>query len=129
GGERAVSTEGFASDPLFSSNGKRIYYLVRRGPPLSPKEMYTADLEGGGTEPLVRGFSIDRYDVSRDGNEIFFATSERDEKSQLWLAPADRLSAPRQVASSGEDDPFFGPEGDLLFRMPEGGANYLFRMN
>ena len=50
-------------------------------------------------------------------------------RSNLWIAPTSRRSAPRQFSSAFvEDQPFFLPDGDLLFRVIEGGSNFIYRM-
>jgi hypothetical protein len=86
------------------------------------------DIASGKSEPVVQGFSITSYDVSYDGQEAVFATQPSGRPSQLWLASCARAFAPRMLASSGEDRPFFGPHNDVTFRMSEGQSNYLFRM-
>jgi DNA-binding winged helix-turn-helix (wHTH) protein/Tol biopolymer transport system component len=128
-GEHPISSEGYVSNPSFAADGSRLYYLVQRHSPSSPKELWIADLKAARSEPALPGFSMESYDVSPDGKEVVFTTRLGDRNPQVWLAPLHRRSPPRQVASSGEDDPHFGPSGELLVRMAEGGANYLFRLN
>jgi hypothetical protein len=50
-------------------------------------------------------------------------------KSEIWLAGLDGRSPPVRIASDGEDSPFFGVDGQILFRQSDGQANYLLRMN
>jgi len=73
---------------------------------------------------------MDDFDVSRDGKQVAFAIADKSGLSNLWVAPTDHRSSPRQIVSSAiEDDPNFLPDGDLLFRATEGGTNFLYRMH
>jgi DNA-binding winged helix-turn-helix (wHTH) protein/Tol biopolymer transport system component len=134
-GEHAISTEGYAATteetdtPVsFSADGKRLYYLLRRDSPASPTELWRADLDSGKSEVAVPGFSIRAYDISSDEKEVVFSTQPAGQASQLWLAPLDRRAPPRKIAGTGEADPHFGPDGQVLFRLTDGKQHYLARM-
>ena len=86
-------------------------------------------VDSGKSEAVFPGISMFAYDVSPDDKQVVYATAGRDGKSQLWLAPIDRSSAPRQIGHSGETTPYFGPRGKILFQMAEGNLNYLEQMN
>jgi DNA-binding winged helix-turn-helix (wHTH) protein/Tol biopolymer transport system component len=128
-GERTVSTEGDASFPRFSEDGRRIYYKLRRQSKGAENELWTTDLSSGKSVCVLPGFSIEKYDVSGDGREVVFADKQPGSESRIWLASTDRLTPPVQLASDGDDSPLFGPDGTLLFRRSENGKNYVFRMN
>jgi Tol biopolymer transport system component len=128
-GDHLISSEGYASIPAFSRDGRRVYYLLRRQSPGSPQELWAIDLASGRSEPVVSGFSVDSYDVSPDGENVVFSTTTSAGSSEIWLAPCDHSSGPRRLASSGEQTPVFGPDNDLIFVAAEAGKNYLFRMN
>jgi DNA-binding winged helix-turn-helix (wHTH) protein/Tol biopolymer transport system component len=134
-GEHAVSTEGYAADsdetqkPLsFSADGKRLYYLLRHDSPAAPTELWRADLDSGKSEVAVPGFSIRAYDISSDEKDVVFSTQPVGQASQLWLAPLDRHAPPRRIAATGEADPHFGPDDQVLFRLTDGKQHYLARM-
>ncbi|HUS05042.1 MAG TPA: winged helix-turn-helix domain-containing protein, partial [Bryobacteraceae bacterium] len=134
-GERSISSEGYAiSEPgwsssvRFSSDGKALFYLMRRDSPASPSELWRTDLGSGKSERTLPGFSITEYDITSDGKQVVFSTQPSGKASQLWLAALDRSSPPKLIASSGESSPYFGPEGQIVFQMREGNANYLARM-
>jgi len=133
-GDHVVATEGYAATresawpPAFSSDGKHLYYVLRRDSPESAAELWRADVASGKSEVVVPGVSIREYDVSSDEKEVVFSTSPAGQASQLWLAPLDRSAPPRRIASSGEDSPHFGPDGSVLFQFTEGKANYLAKM-
>jgi dipeptidyl aminopeptidase/acylaminoacyl peptidase len=134
-GDHAVSTEGYAADPdetnkplSFSADGKRLYYLLRHDSPAAPTELWRADLDSGKSEVAVPGFSIRAYDISSDEREVVFSTQPAGQASQLWLALLDRHAPPRRIAATGEADPHFGPDDQVLFRLTDGKQHYLARM-
>lgn len=128
--DRNVASEGgFFSYPSFSSNGKHLYYLLRRQSPGSASELWRTNLHSGQKEIVVSGFSIREYDISSDEKEVAFRTQPSGGLSQLWLARLDRSSAPQCIAASGEAAPRFGPHGEVLFRLKDGKTNYMGRMN
>lgn len=129
GGDHRLTSNGVAGSPKFSGDGKRVFYLLRRSAPDSQTELWAADLATGKSERLVSGRRITTFDVSPDGSEAVLAVAAAPAKSELWLAPLDGRSQPVRIASDGEDFPFFGAGGQILFLKSDGKANYLYRMN
>src|SRR5205085_6748936 len=72
-GDHSVSTEGYAAGPSFSSDGKRIYYLLRHDSPAAPAELWRADLDSGKSEVVVPAVSIRGYDIADDEREVVFS--------------------------------------------------------
>jgi hypothetical protein len=69
------------------------------------------------------------YSISRDGKLVAYAANDASGRSSLWIAPTSRRSSPVHIVSAAvEDSPFFLPDGDLIFRAIEGGANFVYRM-
>jgi DNA-binding winged helix-turn-helix (wHTH) protein/Tol biopolymer transport system component len=128
-GERQISSVGSASLPIFSKDGSRVFYLLRRNPPDSDNELWTADLGTGQSERLVSGFDITSYDVADNQAEAVLGVKPAQGKSQIWLVSLERRASPVRIASNGEDAPYFGSDGQILMRVSDGQANYLFRMN
>jgi eukaryotic-like serine/threonine-protein kinase len=128
-GEHSVTSVGNASMPRFSADGKRLYYVLRRGSVESGDEFWVADVDSGKSERLLTGFSMLSYDISNDSAEALFATTTSGGTSEIWLAALDGRSAPRRIARGREDSPFFGPHGQVLLRVSEGRTSYLYRMN
>jgi WD40-like Beta Propeller Repeat len=126
-GDRALSSQGYAegTPPVFSSDGKHLYYLLRRDSPASPAELWRADLPSGKSEVVVPGVSIREYDFRRDEKEVVFSTQPAGQPSQLWIAPLDRSAPPRRITAGGESNPRFGPNNEVLFRLTDGTAYYL----
>lgn len=128
-GDHLVQSEGYASRVSFSRDGRFLYYLLVRSSDEPNRELWVTDLAAGHSEPVVQGFPITGYDVSSDGKLVVFATQPSQGASQLWVASRERTSGPRMLASSGENNPAFGVGSTVVFRMSEGGKNYLFKMN
>ena len=126
-GDRALSSQGYAeaTPPVFSSDGKHLYYVLRRDSPKSPAELWRTDLASGKSEVVVPGVSILGYDISRDEKEVVFWNRPAGQLSQLWIAPLDRSSPPRRITTGGETDPHFGPGNEVFFRLTDGTAYYL----
>jgi hypothetical protein len=137
-GERQLSSEGhvptvhgfglFGTIPRFTADGRRLFHL-RSDSRESAIELWQTDLGSGKSEKALQGFSILEYDISPDGKEAVFSTESVGRPSQLWLAFLDRSLPPRLIASTGEDSPHFGADGQIMFRMPEDNTHYLARIN
>ncbi|HET8550146.1 MAG TPA: winged helix-turn-helix domain-containing protein [Bryobacteraceae bacterium] len=128
-GDRPITSAGNASIPRFSTDGKHLYYVLRRGSAESGNELWMAQVDSGKSERLLAGFSIMSYDISSDSKQAVFATARPGGTSEIWLAAVDGRSAPRRIAQGREDSPFFGPDGQVLLRVSEGRSNYLYRVN
>ena len=55
GGDRQISLEGYAFEPKFTPDGKRLLYNVRKG---ASSELWVAELDSGRSEPLLPGFAV-----------------------------------------------------------------------
>jgi len=128
-GDHQISSEGYASRPSFSSDGKSLYYLTRNGQ-TPGYELQVKDLTSGNTENLLPGYFMEGYSVSQDGKKVAFTVNDPSGHSSLWVAPTNRRSSPARIspATAIEDSPFFLPDGDLVFRAIEGNSNFLYRM-
>jgi eukaryotic-like serine/threonine-protein kinase len=127
-GDHQISSEGNAYKASFSSDGKKLYYLMANGK--SPDyELWVEDLAESKTERLLPGYSMAGYSVSADGKEVAFAMDDKNGLASLWVAPTSRRSSPVRISSNvNEDSPMFLPDGDLVFRAIENGSNFLYRM-
>ncbi len=133
-GERQISSEGYADLSSLSSDGKKFYYLARRGPgqnlpypnrPLVTGELRMAELDSGRNEQLVPGFLMSGYAISPDGKRMAFAAPDPTGKSFLWLASPDRRSSPTRLPFPA-DGPIFASSGELFFRGAEGGLYFIY---
>jgi eukaryotic-like serine/threonine-protein kinase len=131
GGDRALSAEGYAdgAPPVFSSDGKHLYYLFHRDSPESAAELVRADLASGKTEVVIPGVSMYEYDISPDEKDVVYSTVPPGQPSQIWIVPLDRSAPPRRIAETGESVPHFGPNNEVLFQLTDGKAFYLAAMS
>jgi WD40 repeat protein len=132
-GDRSLSSEGeivvYSSPPSFGADDKILYYLLRRQKTDPIAELWRLSVDTGKSEPVFPGTPIDDYDVSPDGKQVVYTSTDHNRKSHMWLAPMDRSSPARQIGASGDSTPHFGPHGQILFRVSEGNVNYLEHMN
>ena len=127
-GDHQISSEGNARSPEFSSDGRRLYFLMANGQ-TQGQELWVKDLGTGRIDRVLPGYPMLAYSVSKDGKQVAFAMDKPSGRSSLWIAPINRRSSPVHLAStSTEDSPFFLPNGELVFRAIEGGSNSLYRM-
>ena len=134
-GERQISLEGFAFDPQFTPDGRKLCYRILKGAlATDPSELWIADVDSGQTEVLLPGISIVgvnamAYDISADGRRIVAAELDRAGHRRLWLIPLDRQSAPTPIPNVEGDDPRFGPPGEVFFRRYERDLAYPYRVH
>jgi DNA-binding winged helix-turn-helix (wHTH) protein/Tol biopolymer transport system component len=127
-GEHQISSEGNASSPSFSSDGRSLYFLMSNGQTRG-EELWIKDLGSGKVDQVLPRYPMQDYSVSRDGKEVAFTMNDQGSRSKIWVAPTNRRSSPLRISSSvAEDSPLLLPGGDLVFRATEGGANFLYRM-
>jgi eukaryotic-like serine/threonine-protein kinase len=131
-GERQISSEGYANYPQFSSDGKKLYYLVRRNGvsgQFIDGELWVADLATGRIERLLPDTLVSGYDISPDGTEVVFSARDNEKHSGLWLASLDFRFPPRPFPSPvAEDQPNWDAAGHIYFRAADGGLNFVYRM-
>ena len=131
-GERQITSEGYASWPQFSPDGKTLYYLLRSRADRRyvSGELWSANLETGTRERLLPDFLLTDYSVSRDGNRILFVAIDDRGETRVWLAALDRRTAPRRLSTVNADRAFFGRDDEVFFVGPEqGGSKFLYRIS
>ena len=130
-GDRRISLEGYAYWPYLSPDEKKLYYRILKGgtsPFLGASELWVADIESGRNQPLLPGFAVTGYDLSKDGTRLVFSALDSSGKSRLWLAPTDRTEAPRQIPNVEGDMPYFIPPNEVVFHAMEGNSTFAFRI-
>jgi eukaryotic-like serine/threonine-protein kinase len=125
-GDTLLSSEGYASTPTYSPDGKRLYYLLRRVAS-GVIELRVMDLASQKSDRLLPDFSVIDYAVSRDETEVAVTAIGSDRSTEIWVASLDRRTAPRRVAQ-GADNVSFGANRDLVYRSLEGHANFMTRI-
>jgi DNA-binding winged helix-turn-helix (wHTH) protein/Tol biopolymer transport system component len=126
GRDRPISPDGYASALSFSRDGRTLFYLLRRVASESTRELWKTDIATDKSEPIITDRTILGYDVSADGSQVVFSAPSAEGIAELSLAPLDGRSGPRVLGPARGDEPFFGPDGDVLFRQSDGVNNYLF---
>jgi serine/threonine protein kinase len=126
-GERPLVAEGFARLPRLLRDGTRVYFLLRPTADSDTSELRALSLATGAAQTLIPGLSIVDYDISSDESEVAFTTRENGE-SHIWIAPLDRRSPPRRIASSA-DQVSFGADDELIFRSIQAPANRVVRIS
>lgn len=127
-GERQISLEGNAGNPVFTPDGAKILYRVVKEPPSEFAffrdlgEVMVADLKSGHSEPLAPGLRVLSFDVSWDGRRVVMEAPDSAGRERLWLAPLDHSSPPRQIPNLEGSSPHFGPDNEILFRHNEGAS-------
>jgi len=116
-GERQITSEGYASLPSFSGDGKKLYYLLRSvaNRRYVSGELWATNLETGQKERLLSDFLMEHYSISPDGNRIVFAAIDDTGHTPVWLATLDGRTAPRRLSTINATRTFFGANGDVYF--------------
>lgn len=126
-GDHTLSSDGeviWWPSPVFSQEGKVIFYLLRRGKGLST-ELWQTEVDSGKSEAVLPDVSMASFNISPDGKQVVYTTWVANGVTELWRAPMDRSSAPVRLGILGARMPQFGGQGQILFQRAEGGTNYL----
>jgi Tol biopolymer transport system component/DNA-binding winged helix-turn-helix (wHTH) protein len=130
-GERQITSEGYASLPTFSPDGKQLYFLLRsRGNRhYLSGELWAADLETRERKRLLPGLILEHYSISPDGNRIVFVAIAENGDSRVWLGSLDGHTSPRRLSTMDGSRGFFGATDEVLFSASEhGGPRFLYRV-
>ena len=141
GADHEISGEGYAFVPVlpngssqpFSADGRRLFYLVRRGQLRSSVsdersgELWTTDLSTGRSESLFPAYRVVGYDVGRDNRQIAFAALDERGTSYIWRGTLDGGTPPRQISSFAADTPRFAGS-DIFCRSSDGPAKFIYRI-
>jgi Tol biopolymer transport system component len=124
-GQHPLSPEGSARSPKFSSDGKRVYYLLRKNTS-GASELWATETDSGVSHSALPGVSMIDFDISHDGQKVAFTTRSGSEL-QISIAPLDGSGPPHLVARGG-DSVKFGHAGELIFQQFGARINYLARV-
>jgi len=116
-GDRQITSEGYATLPRFSSDGKQLYFLLqtRARQRYVSGELWVASPETGQRRRLLPDFLLEHYSISSDGRRIVFAAIDNAGVPRPWIATLNGNSPPRQLAGMRAERIFFGAEGEVLF--------------
>jgi eukaryotic-like serine/threonine-protein kinase len=129
GGERQLTSEGFAMLPTMLPSGDRMFYLMRTGSRgYASGELWSLNLGTGEKERVLPGRVMAIYSISADGRRVVFTSDGSANDDGIWVADLDRRTAPRQLTRGGEFRAFFGGPGEIVYVSPQTERRYLFRM-
>ena len=135
GGERRVSLEGYSFDPKFTPDGKKLCYRILKGalPISDPSELRVIDLASGRNESVLPGFAVTGmpsagYDISADSRQVVVTALDHEGKHRLWVAPLDRRTPPREIPNVEGQQPVFGPNDEIFFRVFQGLSAFVYRV-
>ena len=116
-GDRQITSQGYAFQPSFSADGKRLYYLqrARANRRFVSGELWVVDLETGTRGHLLSDFLMEHYNVAADGNRIVFVALDEAGHSLLWIAALDGSSPPRRLSTLDCVRALFGIQDDVYF--------------
>jgi len=126
-GDHRLPAEGAPSQPKFSPDGQRLYYLVSKGNSAKSTELWGRDLSSGRANPILTEQDVVDYDISPDQMSVVF-TVESGAGRSIYIAPVDRGSPPRLLTRDADEVTFAGPNA-ILFRQLAEKANYLARIH
>ncbi len=125
-----TSPDGTASRSLFSPDGRRVYYLLRRSRHNSSVELWVSELGSGANEVQVGELSASGFDLSPDGHSVAYSLRSAEGRASIWIASVDHVSPPRHIESASDNfGPIFAPDGSVFFMSSEGEQTFIYRMN
>ena len=107
-----------------SDDGGRVYCLVDKANEPHPRGVTVVDMTSGAMDRILEDFPILDFGVSSDGQFIAFTTITTGGEHQIWSAPLDRRSPPRQILANA-DRAIFRNARELVFRSLSEKRNYL----
>jgi DNA-binding winged helix-turn-helix (wHTH) protein/Tol biopolymer transport system component len=129
-GEQLLSADGYASLLRFSPDGRFLFYVLRHASSDVAGKLWQTELSSvKRSELLAPTDPLTGYSLSPDGTQIVYGVKPAHGPAEIWLTARDGHVPPRRLTASGEDQPTFGPGGEILFRQSENHNNYVFEMN
>jgi Tol biopolymer transport system component len=116
-GDRQITSEGHGFMPALSSDGQKLYYLIRSYGLRTWNQggLWVADLETGQRQRLLADAQIVHYSISTDGQRVVFVAVDEQGRTPVWLASLNAQRPPRQLTTIDASAAFFGAPGEVLF--------------
>jgi Tol biopolymer transport system component len=129
-GDQQISSEGFGFLPSISPDGKKVYYLVRRGGTKGfwAGNLWMADVDSKQRQRLFPDFQIFTYTVSADGQRVVFVAVDEKGPASVWLASLNGATPPRRISTMNSEVAFFGAPGELVFNGTEKAVKFVYRV-
>ena len=129
-GERQITSEGYAFMPSLSTDGKKLYYLVRSYGLRSWNQggLWVTDLETRQRQRLLPDFEIVHYSISVDGQRAVFVSVDEHGRTPVRLADLKGQTPPRQLSTMDGAVAFFGAPGEVIFGSAGQEQFYIYRI-
>jgi Tol biopolymer transport system component len=133
-GERQISLEGYAYQPKFTPDGRKLCYRIAKGadPSQDPTELWVADLASGRNEQVLPGIAVFgnqvAYDISPDGEEVVVSSRDAGGKPTLVVARLDHRLPPKTIPNVEGTDPVFGMGGEVFFYRGDRQTGFAYRV-
>jgi dipeptidyl aminopeptidase/acylaminoacyl peptidase len=129
-GERQITSEGFSFLPTISSDGKKLYYLVRTFGTRTwyQGDLWVADLDTGQRQRLFPDFQMKHYSISPDSQRAVFVAVDEAGRSPVWLASLGGQTPPRQLTTMDGGQAFFGAPGEVVFGSLDQTGGFVYRI-
>jgi Tol biopolymer transport system component len=131
-GERPISEEGLALFPRGSRDGERVFFISLTGGAggaYLSGNLVLVTLADGTREQILPDHPMQHFDLSADDRQVLFVAASTDSTRQgLWVAPLDRMQAPRRVFDGPTDRAFFDPADNIYFLKADGRGRFLHRL-
>lgn len=129
-GDRQITSEGYGLRPQISSDGGKLYYMVRANAVNSfiSGSLWMADLKTGERQRLLPDMLIQQYDISADGKRALVVAADPKVRSPIWLADLDGRTPPRRILEKEGLQAYFGAGGEVVFAARRGEENAIYRI-
>lgn len=129
-GDRQMTSEGYGFSPFISSDGRKLYYLVRIFGARSwiSGGLWVADLESGQRERLLPSFQMEQYNISRDGERVVFVAVDENGRTSVWLAWLNGRTPLRRLSTMDGGMAYFGAPGEVVFSSQEK-TKFIYHIN
>jgi Tol biopolymer transport system component len=128
-GDRRVTSDAFAFNPVFSPDETKLYYLVKTslGATVPYGTLWVIDLASGQRLRLLPDFQMEHFALADDGNRVALVAANERNYLGVWVATLDGSAAPRQLTAHRGLQAFFDARGNLFFDAEDPDGTFVYR--
>lgn len=122
-GDRPLTSDGLAYSPRWSSDRRRVYYMLRPSPDSPSAELRVVSVASGKSQTLLAELpvpdvdpsfqEVPTFDISDDEQHVVYSSRASGGIMSVFSAPIDRSAPPRELARGVY--PSFGRRDDVFF--------------
>jgi serine/threonine protein kinase len=131
-GDHEISVEGYGSTPRLDYAAGKLYYRVNKSQAATRGggELDVTDLSSGRSEPVVPGFDVLAFNISRDGRLVLTAR-DSEGKPRFWVGPLNKRAALHQIPRIESTSTWaqLKPSGGLFFLATQGHDQFIFEVH